>query len=87
MAKPNWKINTIAPMHDYTNKSCNEKGKIPQGLYDVNNRHDDHLWFTSEKDLEYICKALNFYEIYKPLLSELEGDLKKILEYIDDERE
>lgn len=83
MAKPNWKINTIAPKANYEVPQANKKGQIPQGLMDVNNNHDDLLWFTHKEDLEYICKALNFYEFYKPLLEELKVDLKYLLENIE----
>lgn len=83
MAKPKWKINNIAPQMKYTDSSGNEKGKIYAGLMDVNNKYDELLWFTEEKDLEYICKALDFYETYKPLFDELKTDLKYVLKIME----
>ena len=85
MAKPNWKINNIARMMECTQTEYKtpKKTKVYAGLMDVNNNHDDLLWFTHEEDLEYICKALNFYETYKPLLDELEDNLRGILKHME----
>lgn len=86
MAKPNWKINKIARMMECTMTEFNppRKTKVYAGLYDVNNKHDDLLWFTHEEDLEYICEALNFYETYRPLFKELKEDLKCVLNHLEE---
>lgn len=79
MAKPKWIINDVAPTRHCKNEI------ICCGLIDVHNSHDDTLWFSKKEDLEYICKALNFYETYKPLLDDLELNLESILKNIKEE--
>ena len=81
MAKPNWIINDVAPL-----RHCKDK-ILTCGLIDVANNHDDTLWFSDKDNLEYICKALNFYETYAPLLEDLEENLEFILKSLKETKE
>ena len=57
---------------------------ICAGVHDVNNRDNEVRWFTNELDINYICKALNFYETYEPLLHILKSFCKDIVETMED---
>ena len=72
---PNWEMNTIAPL-----RVCKDK-ILCCGLSDTNHR-DGLLWFSKKEDIEYICKALNFYETYEPIFDEflvMVHDLEQVL--------
>lgn len=72
---PNWEMNTIAPL-----RACKDN-ILCCGLSDANHR-DGLLWFSRKEDIEYICKALNFYETYEPIFDEflvMVHDLEQVL--------
>jgi len=76
--RTNWKQNNIAPV-----KHCKDEIKCC-GLTDT--KHKDRLlWFSNDKDLEYICEALNFYDTYQPIFEFLREQCERMLFYTTQE--